>query len=528
MSVTWSRGRPRRTSKLIGVFVAVSALVMTGGLAYASDVNESIVDTSAPTGAVALAPGVTGDLTLNLTVTGNQAGTATFQVYQDWNLSGGAFQGSNPTTFTVAPQSGGETQRFQTTGTLTVANGQADGTFTLAAGAFGITNSNTTGGKLGAGTSSNYAVTVKTPPSPTNTKPTVSVTGITDGAIYELGYDTLPTAQCSVTDAEDGPSTFDAVMTGSLDHGVGTRTATCNYTDQGGLAANTAIASYTIVDTHEPTISHTLSAEPNGNGWFKDDVTVTFNCADDPGSGIQSCLADGESGNDKILSEGANQSVGGTATDWAGNTATDTASEINVDKTAPSVNLVDGPADGATYYYGFVPAAPTCNASDGLSGLDGECTVSGYSDAIGTHALKASATDKAGNTGNSTVVTYTVEHWSTRGFFSPVNMGSTGSTVWNTVKGGSTVPLKFELFAGSTELTDTNLITGFAVKKVACDTSAPTDDIEFTTTGGTSLRYDTTAGQFVQNWKTPTGSGCYVATMTANDGSTIAASFKTR
>ena len=48
-----------------------------------------------------------------------------------------------------------------------------------------------------------------------------------------------------------------------------------------------------------------------------------------------------------------------------------------------------------------------------------------------------------------------------------------------------------------------------------------------TSTGGTSLRYDATGGQFIQNWKTPTGAGsCYTATMTALDGSSITAYFK--
>ena len=53
------------------------------------------------------------------------------------------------------------------------------------------------------------------------------------------------------------------------------------------------------------------------------------------------------------------------------------------------------------------------------------------------------------------------------------------------------------------------------------------DDIELTTTGGTSLRYDTTGGQFVQNWQTPKSAGsCYKVTMTAQDLSTISALFK--
>ncbi len=53
------------------------------------------------------------------------------------------------------------------------------------------------------------------------------------------------------------------------------------------------------------------------------------------------------------------------------------------------------------------------------------------------------------------------------------------------------------------------------------------DAVEIVSTGGTSLRYDTTGGQFIQNWKTPTGAGtCYSATMTAADGSAITAYFK--
>jgi hypothetical protein len=100
--------------------------------------------------------------------------------------------------------------------------------------------------------------------------------------------------------------------------------------------------------------------------------------------------------------------------------------------------------------------------------------------------------------------------------------------VWNTVKGGSTVPLKFEVFAGSTELTTTAAISGFTQQKTPCSTSGAGEDaVEVTTTGGTSLRYDTVAGQFVQNWKTPTTPGaCYRVTMNAQDGSTLTALFK--
>jgi hypothetical protein len=102
--------------------------------------------------------------------------------------------------------------------------------------------------------------------------------------------------------------------------------------------------------------------------------------------------------------------------------------------------------------------------------------------------------------------------------------------VWNTVKGGSTVPLKFNVYAGTTELIDVvTTIKSFAVVKVQCDLSGSEAAVEFVTTGGTSLRYDTTAHQFIQNWQTPKGAIlCYKVTMTTQDLSTIVAYFKTK
>jgi hypothetical protein len=63
---------------------------------------------------------------------------------------------------------------------------------------------------------------------------------------------------------------------------------------------------------------------------------------------------------------------------------------------------------------------------------------------------------------------------------------------------------------------------------VNCDGSAPTDEIETVAIGGTSLRYDTTAGQFTYNWKTPAKVGCLKVTMTTQDDSSLHAYFKLR
>ena len=76
--------------------------------------------------------------------------------------------------------------------------------------------------------------------------------------------------------------------------------------------------------------------------------------------------------------------------------------------------------------------------------------------------------------------------WTFKGFYQPVDMGG----IVNTVKSGSTVPLKFEVFKGTTELTSTsNVVMPLKAVGVACGTGAG-DHVELTATGGTALRYD--------------------------------------
>jgi hypothetical protein len=168
-----------------------------------------------------------------------------------------------------------------------------------------------------------------------------------------------------------------------------------------------------------------------------------------------------------------------------------------------------------------VPPAPTCDASDATSGV-ANCVVTGYSTALGTHTMTATATDHAGNSGSATV-TYVVRKLDLFGFYQPTDM----SDVVNTVKNGSTVPLKFRVYDQGVAQTSTAVVKSFTQQKISC--MGGTEDLieELASTGGTSLRYDATAAQFIQNWKTPTGAGaCYRVTMTTVDGSTLVALFR--
>jgi hypothetical protein len=300
----------------------------------------------------------------------------------------------------------------------------------------------------------------------------------------------------------------------------GETTYTCSATSSGGGPVTDSV---TIKrDATDPTISGSRTPAANSFGWNNGSVAVNYSCSDDT-SGMASCGP-----NETLSNEGADQSSTGTATDNAGNTANATVDNIDIDLTDPLVSLVGGPADGSEHYFGSVPSAPTCSASDALSGLNGACSVSGYSAAVGTHTVKAEAKDKADNTASDSH-TYDVLAWTFNGFYQPVDMlDGEGKPIVNTVKGGSTVPFKFELFAGPTELTSTSDVKTLKSSPIACSSlPATVDAIELTATGGTSLRYDTTGGQFVYNWKTPTGAGtCHAVTITAQDGSYKTAYFK--
>lgn len=144
------------------VAVGILLLLAIPVWALASIVDASVVDTTAPTGSVTLSPGGSENITINLSVTGNQSDTATFKVYRNWTLSGGTWVGANPVQFTVPPRSQSDPPTtFSTSGTAAVAAGHSVGTYTLSIGAFDITNAQT-GARLKAGQSSNYQVAVAT------------------------------------------------------------------------------------------------------------------------------------------------------------------------------------------------------------------------------------------------------------------------------------------------------------------------------------------------------------------------------
>ena len=90
------------------------------------------------------------------------------------------------------------------------------------------------------------------------------------------------------------------------------------------------------------------------------------------------------------------------------------------------------------------------------------------------------------------------------------------------------VPLKFEIFAGG-ELTGISYVSPLYATKSPRNSTNPTNEIEATATGGTTLRYDTTGGQFIHNWQTPKEPGaCFKVSVKTVDGGALTPYFKLR
>jgi len=144
------------------------------------------------------------------------------------------------------------------------------------------------------------------------------------------------------------------------------------------------------IDFTPPTIAGTPLPDPNANGWNNEDVTVYFECSDAT-SGVVSCPDD-----TTLSNENAGQSLTGEAVDLAGNRASATVGDINIDKTAPAATANASPEPNANGWNN-TDVTITFSGLDDLSGIDycSEPTILS-SDGAGQSA-SGICTDKAGS-----------------------------------------------------------------------------------------------------------------------------------
>jgi microsomal dipeptidase-like Zn-dependent dipeptidase len=178
------------------------------------------------------------------------------------------------------------------------------------------------------------------------------------------------------------------------DEGAG-QSRSRTFTDLAGNSTTVTVGDINI-DKTPPTITGAPDRTANAHNWYKADVTVTYVC-DDGLSGVASCAPA-----ETLSAEAAGQSATGLVTDKAGNTASVTVGDINIDKTAPTiVASPDRPANEHGWYNAAVTVSYAC--ADTLSGVltcaDPE-TISGEG---GSQAATGVVSDRAGNTAQATL-----------------------------------------------------------------------------------------------------------------------------
>lgn len=126
---------------------------------------------------------------------------------------------------------------------------------------------------------------------------------------------------------------------------------------------------------------------------------------------------------------------------------------------------------------------------------------------FGTTTVTCRATDSGGLYDEDTF-DVTVGGLGFQGFYVPVSNGAL-----NTVKGGQTVPLKFDVTGQYGELSALTVVSSLKQAEVKCPSATEDvieDPVDATVTGATSLRWDAENQQFVFNWKSPsTKNRCY-------------------
>ncbi|HET9915367.1 MAG TPA: HYR domain-containing protein, partial [Anaerolineales bacterium] len=193
----------------------------------------------------------------------------------------------------------------------------------------------------------------------------------------------------SVSDPESGIFSSSGCTPSTLSTDTAGVTLTCSATNGVGLS-NSASATVKI-DQTGPTITYTSRTVPSGS-WTNTDVTVNWSCTDTTSGPVAASVSQ------TVMTEGAGQSATGVCTDNAGNTASDTQGGINIDKTAPSLNLPADITAEATSASGAV-VGYSASATDNLDGtVSANCSpASGFTFPLGTTPVSCSAIDAAGN-----------------------------------------------------------------------------------------------------------------------------------
>jgi hypothetical protein len=264
------------------------------------------------------------------------------------------------------------------------------------------------------------------------------------------------------------------------------------------------------IDKTTPTITGTPTTSPNANGWYNNDVIVHFT-ASDAVSGVDTITPD-----ITISTEGTGQSVTGTATDKAGNSASTTVSGINIDKNLPQITI-NTPANGGVYILNQTLVADWSSA-DSLSGLASATGTlpSGAAidtSTVGLKTFTVTATDNASNTATQTA-SYTISY-NFPGILPPVR--TDGSSIF---KLGSTVPVKFRIADANGNYVSI-AVANLTYQKITDDILGTIEEAVSTSEAneGNTFRYDSADNLYIFNLGTNgMTAGTYQLNINLDDG----------
>jgi hypothetical protein len=289
----------------------------------------------------------------------------------------------------------------------------------------------------------------------------------------------------------------------------------------GGYNGNSRLSSMEIFqaceeDTTPPVILLQSRTPANAAGWNNTDVSVTWTCSDPCGSGVVAASI-----TSAVSTEGANQSITGTCSDRAGNTASDTQTGINIDKTNPAL----APAVTPTPVLLNGSATVMSGAADALSGLAHETCGALAVSSVGLKTVTCSAVDRAGNVSSAAVsyqVTYRFD-----GFQQPINdtahaQSCNAACPISVFKGGSTIPVKFQLRDASGAIVQSGLPPQWHQPTSGGPITEAVDAGDFTAIVNSGAIFQRNGAGYHYNWNTRhIGGGRYWRIgVSLDDGST--------
>jgi hypothetical protein len=407
-----------------------------------------------------------------------------------------------------------------------------------------VSNPSASGGKLGDTTKTSIKVNVV---APANQAPSVPGTpglasgsntpnqgtfGLTWTASTDDGKPTGSSVTYTLQHKDANDATFSNVATGisgnSYAFGSGSNAAEAEGTwtyqvkaSDGTLESAFSAASSAIKvdksDPYDPTFSAGTPyyTAPSGDEWYKNSATVQFSQSTTTTNGDRD-LADTSAGSGvaSISTTPANTagaitfSTSGTHTfsgrtvDVVGRQSCLVPGSVKVDATDPVVNITDCPTTDVIKGSSHSIAVSASDAHSGLKTDPSDATVELNTGTTGEKTVSFEAVDNVDRNNTASCTYNVIFDWS--GFFRPVD----NPDVVNSAKAGSTIPVKFSL-GGDQGLnifwTQTANVTYPNSGKLAFDqvTGDPVDALEeYSTATVSGLKYDSTANQYIYNWKT--------------------------